>query len=103
VTLAPGVFKAYDVRGVYSDEIDEQGGRRVGGAFVAVTGATRVALGHDVRLSSPSMAEAVAEGVLGAGADVVELGLCATSPSATGGWTAASASPPATTRRGTRA
>ena len=78
MTIDPGVFKAYDVRGVYPAEIDEDGGRRVGAAFVAVTGAKRIALGHDVRLSSPSMAEAVAEGALAAGADVVELGLCAT-------------------------
>ncbi|HEX2504472.1 MAG TPA: phosphomannomutase/phosphoglucomutase [Miltoncostaeaceae bacterium] len=78
MTLDPAVFKAYDIRGVYPDEIDEEGGRRAGGAFVAVTGAKRIALGHDVRLSSPSMAEAVAEGALAAGADVVELGLCAT-------------------------
>jgi phosphomannomutase len=78
MTLDPGVFKAYDVRGVYPGELDEDGGRRIGGAFIAVTGAKRIALGHDVRLSSPSMADAVAEGALAAGADVVELGLCAT-------------------------
>ena len=78
MTLDPGIFKAYDVRGVYPSELDEDGGRRIGAAFVAVTGAKRLALGHDVRLSSPSMAEAVAEGALAAGADVVELGLCAT-------------------------
>jgi phosphomannomutase len=78
VTLDPSVFKAYDIRGLYPEEIDEEGGRRAGAAFVAVTGAKRIALGHDVRLSSPSMAEAVAEGALAAGADVVELGLCAT-------------------------
>jgi phosphomannomutase len=78
VTLDPAVFKAYDIRGVYPDELDEEGGRRVGAAFVAVTGAKRIALGYDARLSSPSMAEAIAEGALAAGADVVELGLCAT-------------------------
>ncbi len=78
MTLDPAVFKAYDIRGVYPDEIDEEGGRRAGAAFVAVTGARRMALGYDARLSSPSMAEAVAEGALAAGADVVELGLCAT-------------------------
>ena len=41
MTADPGVFKAYDVRGVYPDQIDEEGGRRVGAAFVAVTGAKR--------------------------------------------------------------
>ena len=78
MTLDPAVFKAYDVRGLYPEEIDEDGGRLIGGAFVALTGAGRIALGHDVRLSSPSMAAAFAEGALAAGADVVELGLCAT-------------------------
>ena len=78
MTLDPAVFKAYDIRGLYPEQIDEEGGRRVGGAFVALTGARRIALGHDVRLSSPSMAASFAEGALAAGADVVELGLCAT-------------------------
>jgi phosphomannomutase len=78
VTLDPGVFKAYDVRGLYPEQIDEEGAARIGAAFVALTGARRVAVGHDVRLSSPSMAASFADGVTGAGADVVELGLCAT-------------------------
>jgi phosphomannomutase len=78
MTIDPSVFKAYDVRGVYPGEIDEEGAERVGAAFIAVTGARRVAVGHDVRLSSPSMAEAFTRGAIAAGADVVELGLCAT-------------------------
>jgi phosphomannomutase len=78
VTLEAGVFKAYDVRGVYPSEIDEEGAARVGRAFVAVTGARRVAVGHDVRLSSPAMADSFAEGVVSAGAEVIELGLAAT-------------------------
>jgi phosphomannomutase len=78
VTADPGVFKAYDVRGLYPGELDEEGAERIGAAFVAVTGATRVAVGHDTRLSSPSVAAAFTEGALSAGADVTELGLCAT-------------------------
>ena len=78
MTIDPSVFKAYDVRGLYPREIDEEGAEAVGAAFIAVTGAKRVAVGHDVRLSSPSMAAAFTEGALSAGADVVELGLCAT-------------------------
>ncbi len=78
MTLQPDVFKAYDVRGRYPGEIDEEGAERVGRAFVAVTGARRVAVGHDVRLSSPSMAERFSAGVMAAGADVVDLGLAAT-------------------------
>lgn len=78
MTLLPEVFKAYDVRGVYGEEIDEEGARRIGAAFVTLTGARRIAVGHDVRLSSPSMAESFADGAATAGADIVDLGLCAT-------------------------
>ena len=78
MTLIPGVFKAYDIRGLYGEEIDEEGGERIGRAFVAVTGAKRVAVGHDVRLSSPGMADAFIRGALSAGADVTALGLAAT-------------------------
>ncbi len=78
MTIDPAVFKAYDVRGLYPGELDEDGAERIGAAFVAVTGARRVAVGHDTRLSSPSIAARFADGAIAAGADVVELGLCAT-------------------------
>jgi phosphomannomutase len=78
VTLDPAAFKAYDVRGRYPTELDEDGAERIGRAFVAVTGAERVAVGHDVRLSSPAMAERFRAGVAAAGADVCDLGLIAT-------------------------
>jgi phosphomannomutase len=78
MTLDPAVLKAYDVRGLYPQELDEDGAERIGAAFVAVTGARTVAVGHDTRLSSPSVAARFADGVASAGADVVELGLCAT-------------------------
>ena len=78
MTLIPEVFKAYDIRGLYGTEIDEDGGERIGRAFIAVTGAARVAVGHDVRLSSPSMTAAFIRGALSAGADVTSLGLAAT-------------------------
>jgi phosphomannomutase len=78
VTIDPRVFKAYDVRGLYPEEVDDDGAERIGAAFIALTGAKRVAVGHDVRLSSPSVAARFAEGALAAGADVIELGLCAT-------------------------
>lgn len=85
MTLDPGVFKAYDVRGLYPSEIDEEGARALGGAFVEVVRAAtpdspapRIAIGHDVRLSSPSIAEALTAGCVDAGAHVTELGLTAT-------------------------
>ena len=58
MTLNPAAFKAYDVRGTYPDQLDEEGAGRIGRAFPALTGAKRVAVGHDVRLSSPSMSSA---------------------------------------------
>jgi phosphomannomutase len=78
MTLDPAVFKAYDIRGLYGSQMDEEGAERVGRAFIAVTGARRVAVGHDVRLSSPSISAAFIEGARSAGADVTALGLAAT-------------------------
>ena len=72
------VFKAYDVRGLVPDEIDADLCRRVGNAFVVVTGAETVAVGHDMRPSSPSLTEAFADGASAAGADVVMIGLAST-------------------------
>ena len=54
------VFKAYDVRGVYPDQLDEELAERVGRAFVALTGARTLAIGQDMRASSKPMADAVA-------------------------------------------
>ncbi len=78
MTLDPAVFKAYDIRGLYGEQVDEEGAERIGRAFVAVTGARRVAVGRDVRLSSPGISAALIRGVLSAGADVTDLGLAAT-------------------------
>jgi len=78
VTLDPAVFKAYDIRGLYGSEIDEDGAERIGRAFVGLTGARHIAVGHDVRLSSPTMTAAFTAGARAAGADVTSLGLCAT-------------------------
>ncbi len=76
--LDPSVFKAYDVRGLYPSELDEDGAYRVARAYTAHFEPRSVALGHDMRLSSPSMARAAADGIADAGADVVELGLVGT-------------------------
>ncbi len=76
--LDPKVFKAYDVRGLYGSELDEEGARAIGRAFVEVFGPKRIAIGHDMRVSSPSMAEAAIAGAAEAGADVLELGLVGT-------------------------
>ena len=76
--LDPKVFKAYDVRGIYPAEIDEDGARAIGRAFVEEFGPKRIAVGHDMRVSSPGMAAAAIAGAAEAGADVLELGLVGT-------------------------
>ena len=76
--LDPKVFKAYDVRGIHGAELDEEGARAIGRAFVEVFEPRRIAVGHDMRVSSPAMAEAVIAGAAGAGAEVLELGLVGT-------------------------
>jgi phosphomannomutase len=72
------VFKAYDVRGIYPSELDQEGAYAIGRAFVEVFEPKKIAVGHDMRVSSPSMAEAVIRGASDAGADVLELGLVGT-------------------------
>jgi phosphomannomutase len=71
-------FKAYDVRGTVPDQVDTELADRVGNAFVAVTGAGAVVVGHDMRPSSPGMARAFAEGAARAGAEVTLIGLAST-------------------------
>jgi phosphomannomutase len=75
--LSP-IVKAYDIRGIVPDQLDEDVARRVGAAFAQWTGADAVALGRDCRLSSSSLAAAVREGVTGRGVDVIDLGLAST-------------------------
>jgi phosphomannomutase len=72
------VFKAYDVRGTVPDQLDEELAARTGAAFVRVTDASRIVVGHDMRPSSPGLAAAFAAGAADAGADVVVIGLAST-------------------------
>ncbi|MDQ3993792.1 MAG: phosphomannomutase/phosphoglucomutase [Actinomycetota bacterium] len=78
MALDPNVFKAYDVRGIYPSELDEDGAYRIGRAYVDVFEPRRIAVGRDMRLSSPSLAEAVTSGAAEAGADVVDIGMAGT-------------------------
>ncbi|MFB4266312.1 phosphomannomutase/phosphoglucomutase [Nonomuraea sp. GTA35] len=72
------IFKAYDVRGVVPDELDEPTAEAVGAAFVEVTGAQSVVVAHDMRESSPLLAEAFIRGARSRRADVVHAGLGST-------------------------
>ena len=68
------IFKAYDVRGVYPDELDDDIARSVGSAFVRFVKSDRIVMGRDMRSSSPALARAFSEGATAAGAQVVDLG-----------------------------
>ncbi len=76
--LNPAIFKAYDVRGIYGSDIDEEGGYAIGRAYVEQFEPRKIAVGRDMRLASPSVAAAVIEGAADAGADVIDLGLVGT-------------------------
>jgi phosphomannomutase len=78
VKVNPGIFKAYDIRGLYPSEINEAIAGEVGRAFVSYLGAKRIAVSRDMRLSSPTIAAAFMEGALAQGCDVVDYGMMAT-------------------------
>jgi phosphomannomutase len=83
VTVSPPldlsrIFKAYDVRGVVPDELNEDVARRIGSAFARWAGEPRISVGRDARLSSPGLAAALAEGATREGVDVIDLGLAST-------------------------
>lgn len=73
-----GIFKSYDIRGTYPDQLDERVAELIGRAFVDYVGAATVAVGRDMRESSTPLFEAFARGVMAQGADVVDLGLTST-------------------------
>jgi phosphomannomutase len=78
VSLNPGIFKAYDVRGTYPGEVNEDAARAIGAAFVAYLNAKRIGVGRDMRLSSPALSAAFIDGATAQGADVVDYGMIPT-------------------------
>ncbi|MFI9239405.1 phosphomannomutase/phosphoglucomutase [Streptomyces sp. NPDC053079] len=72
------IVKAYDVRGVVPDQWDAALAELFGAAFVQVTGASAIVVGHDMRPSSPELSRAFARGAAARGVDVTEIGLCST-------------------------
>jgi len=72
------VFKAYDVRGIYPTELDEEGAFAIGRAYVEQFEPRRIAVGRDMRLSSPTMAAETIRGASEGGADVLDLGMVGT-------------------------
>src|SRR4051795_2700199 len=76
--LDPKVFKAYDVRGLHPSEIDEEGAYAIGRAYVEQFEPRRIAVGRDMRVSSPTMAEAAIRGAADGGAEVLDIGMVGT-------------------------
>jgi phosphomannomutase len=76
--LDPAAFKAYDVRALYPSELDEEGAYAIGRAFAEQFEPRRIAVGRDMRLSSPAMAKAVVAGAADGGAAVADLGMVGT-------------------------
>lgn len=74
----PGIFKAYDIRGIYPDELNEEVGYAIGRAFATFLKVDEVIVGRDMRLSSPPMFEAVSRGLMDQGADVINIGMVST-------------------------
>lgn len=72
------IFKAYDVRGLVPEQLDEEAARRIGSGFAAFSGAGRIAVGRDCRLSSPALAAALIEGITSQGTAVDDLGMITT-------------------------
>jgi phosphomannomutase len=76
--LNTSIFKAYDIRGLYPSEINEDVARQIGRGFVTYLGSSRIGVSRDMRLSSPGIAGAFIEGAREQGANVVDYGMTAT-------------------------
>jgi phosphomannomutase len=73
-----GIFKAYDIRGVYPQELNEATAEKIGRAFVKFLGAKKVVVGRDMRPHSKPLFDAMSKGMTEQGADVVDIGMCST-------------------------
>ena len=73
-----GIFKAYDIRGVYPADINADIAEAIGRAYIEFTGAKKVVVGRDMRPHSQPLFEGLSRGMLAQGADVIDLGLCST-------------------------
>ena len=72
------IFKAYDIRGTYPDQIDLETSKRIGAALAKFLGAESLVVGRDMRTMAPEVQDAVIDGILGQGCDVLDIGLSST-------------------------
>ncbi len=73
-----GIFKAYDIRGIYPTELNGELAEAIGRAYVAFSGAKKVVVGRDMRPHSVELFEGLARGITAQGADVIDIGMCST-------------------------
>jgi phosphomannomutase len=78
VQVNPTIFKAYDIRGIYPTELNEEVAYLIGRAFVTFLGAETVIVGRDMRTSGPALFDAVTRGIMDQGADVADIGMVST-------------------------
>ncbi len=78
MNVDPKIFKAYDIRGIYPTELNEEVAYAIGRAFVTFLGADKVVVGRDMRTSGPQLFEAVTNGIRDQGADVINIGMVST-------------------------
>ncbi len=78
MSSAPSCFLSYDIRGRVPDMLNEEISYRIGRAYAQLISPRRVAVGYDIRLTSPSLAKSLARGLTEGGADVIDIGLCGT-------------------------
>jgi len=74
----PDIFKAYDIRGIYPSDLNEEAAYAIGRAFVTFLKADQVIVGRDMRLSGPQLFDAVTRGIMDQGADVINIGMVST-------------------------
>jgi phosphomannomutase len=74
----PAIFKAYDIRGIYPSDLDEEAAYAIGRAFVTFLKVERVLVGRDMRLSGPQIFDSVTRGIMDQGADVINIGMVST-------------------------
>lgn len=76
--INPSIFKAYDIRGIYPDDINEEAAYNIGRAIVCHTKAENIVVGKDIRLSSDALEEKLIAGLIDQGANVIKIGLATT-------------------------
>ena len=74
VTIDPSIFKAYDIRGIYGETLTDEIAYRIGRAAAQYLSVPEIAVGRDMRLSSPQLAAALIRGITDQGVNAIELG-----------------------------